>query len=38
EASDDHQTFMAGLEEFFSEEPTVYHIEGAAFATGDPAF
>jgi len=38
EASDDHQTFMQGLEEFFSEEPTVYHIEGAAFVTGDPAF
>jgi len=34
EASDDHQTFMLGLEEFFSEEPTVYHIEGAPFTTG----
>ncbi|ARS49794.1 MULTISPECIES: antibiotic biosynthesis monooxygenase family protein [Ectopseudomonas] len=34
EASDDHQTFMLGLEEYFSEEPTVYHIEEAAFAAG----
>ena len=34
EASDDHQTFMLGLEEYFSEEPTVYHIEGAPFTTG----
>ncbi len=34
EASDDHQTFMQGLEEYFSEEPTVYHIEEAAFAAG----
>lgn len=34
EASDDHQTFMLGLEKYFSEEPTVYHIEGAPFTTG----
>jgi heme-degrading monooxygenase HmoA len=34
EASDDHQTFMAGLEEYFSQEPTVYHIEGAPFTAG----
>ncbi|SDT22917.1 Heme-degrading monooxygenase HmoA [Pseudomonas sp. Z003-0.4C(8344-21)] len=31
EASEDHRLFMLGLEEYFSEEPTVYHIEGAAF-------
>jgi len=30
EASDDHQTFMMGLEEYFSEEPTVYHIQAIA--------
>ena len=35
EASEDHRIFMLGLEEYFSEEPTVYHIEGAAFTTGD---
>ncbi len=33
EASEDHRVFMAALEEYFSEEPTVYHIEGAAFTT-----
>lgn len=35
EAGEDHQVFMNGLEEHFSEEPTVYHIEGALFATGE---
>jgi hypothetical protein len=25
---------MMGLEEYFSEEPQVYHIEGPAFTTG----
>ncbi|MGE8148703.1 antibiotic biosynthesis monooxygenase family protein [Pseudomonas frederiksbergensis] len=35
EESEDHRMFMAGLEEYFSEEPTVYHIEGAAFSA-DP--
>ncbi|WP_394243777.1 antibiotic biosynthesis monooxygenase family protein [Halopseudomonas laoshanensis] len=35
EASEDHRIFMLGLEEYFSEEPTVYHIEGAAFTAGD---
>lgn len=35
EASDDHQTFMQGLEEFFSQEPTVYHIQEAAFTHGN---
>jgi heme-degrading monooxygenase HmoA len=34
EASEDHRLFMLGLEEFFSDEPTVYHIEGEAFAGG----
>ncbi len=34
EASEDHRVFMMGLEEYFSEEPRVYHIEGAAFITG----
>jgi len=27
EASDDHQAFMLALEKYFSEEPTVYHIQ-----------
>lgn len=31
EASEDHRLFMLALEQYFSEEPTVYHIEGAAF-------
>lgn len=31
EASEDHRLFMMGLEGCFSEEPTVYHIEGPAF-------
>ena len=31
EESEDHQTFMTGLEQYFSEEPQVYHIEGEAF-------
>jgi heme-degrading monooxygenase HmoA len=35
EASEDHRLFMMGLEEYFSEEPTVYHLEGGAFATGE---
>jgi heme-degrading monooxygenase HmoA len=38
EASEDHRMFMLGLQTYFSEEPQVYHIEGAAFATGDPSF
>ena len=32
EASEDHEEFMRGLQEYFSEEPTVYHLEGDAFA------
>jgi heme-degrading monooxygenase HmoA len=35
EASDDHRMFMMGLQAYFSEEPRVYHIEGAAFDTGE---
>ena len=31
EASDDHQLFMAGLQDFLSAEPTVHHVEAAAF-------
>lgn len=31
EASEDHRLFMLGLEEYFAEEPKVYHIEGGAF-------
>lgn len=38
EASEDHRIFMMALEEYFAEEPQVYHIEGAAFAVGDPSF
>ncbi|MFK8251932.1 antibiotic biosynthesis monooxygenase family protein [Ancylobacter terrae] len=34
EKSQDHETFMAGLQEYFSDEPRVHHIEGAAFSTG----
>lgn len=34
ETSEDHRMFMTGLEEYFSEKPTVYHIEGAAFPAG----
>jgi heme-degrading monooxygenase HmoA len=35
EASEDHRVFMLGLEEYFSEEPKVYHIEGTVFTTDD---
>ncbi len=31
ESSEDHRVFMMGLENYFSEEPRVYHIEGGAF-------
>ena len=34
EASEDHRLFMMGLEDYFSGEPTVYHIEGAGFPAG----
>ncbi|WJN60758.1 antibiotic biosynthesis monooxygenase [Pseudomonas sp. SO81] len=36
EASEDHRVFMLGLQDYFSEEPKVYHIEGVAFSTGGP--
>lgn len=35
EASEEHRIFMMNVEEYFSEEPTVYHIEGAAFTGAD---
>ncbi|MBZ9605843.1 hypothetical protein [Phyllobacterium chamaecytisi] len=35
EASEDHRMFMMGLQEYFSEEPHVYHLEGGAFAASD---
>lgn len=35
EESEDHQRFMLGLEDYFSAEPSVYHIEGGAFPGGD---
>lgn len=35
EAGEDHRVFMLGLEGYFSEEPQVYHIEGAAFTAGE---
>ena len=34
EASDDHQLFMAGLEDYLSGEPTGQHVAGAAFTIG----
>ncbi len=34
ETSDDHQMFMAGLQDFLAGEPAVRHIEGAAFTIG----
>ncbi|WP_434653146.1 antibiotic biosynthesis monooxygenase [Pseudomonas sp. R3-56] len=37
EESEDHRLFMLGLEEYFSEEPRVYHIEGPAFFIGEGA-
>jgi heme-degrading monooxygenase HmoA len=35
EAREDHRIFMMGLQAYFSAEPSVHHIEGAALATGD---
>lgn len=32
ETSDGHAVFMRGIQEYLSEEPTVYHFEGAAFS------
>lgn len=35
EASEDHQVFMEGLQDYFAQEPTVYHIQGTAFAAAE---
>jgi heme-degrading monooxygenase HmoA len=35
EASEDHEEFMRGIHEYFSEEPRVYHLEGGAFAASE---
>ncbi|TGN50066.1 antibiotic biosynthesis monooxygenase [Paracoccus liaowanqingii] len=35
EESEDHQTFMLGLQSYFSEEPQVYHIEGTDFSANE---
>ena len=37
EAIEDHRQFMKALEDYFSDEPQVYHIEGAAFAASEAA-
>lgn len=36
EASEDHQVFMAHLSPYFSEEPTVYHVQAGALETHAP--
>lgn len=38
EASEDHRVFMLALQEYFSQEPQVYHLQDAAWAMGNPAF
>ncbi len=35
ETSEDHETFMMGLQEYFTDEPKVHHIEGADFTASD---
>jgi len=35
EASEDHRTFMMGLQGYFSDEPQVHHIDGATFAASE---
>ncbi len=37
EESEDHRLFMEGLQDYFSEEPTVHHLEGPAFPIGEHA-
>lgn len=32
EASEDHEQFMSGIEEYFAGDPTVYHLAGSTFA------
>ncbi|RXT56262.1 antibiotic biosynthesis monooxygenase [Bosea sp. Tri-44] len=34
EASENHGKFMLGLQEYFSAEPTVHHVEGPDFPMG----
>lgn len=36
EESDDHRLFMQGIEDCFSQEPTVYHIKAAEDLPGWP--
>lgn len=35
ETSEDHRLFMVGLENYLSEEPTVYHVEHVDSNTGE---
>ena len=35
EASEEHDVFMKGIQDYFSDEPTVYHLEGGAFAASE---
>jgi len=35
EESEDHRRFMMGIQEYFSEEPTVYHIEGSELSADE---
>lgn len=35
EASEDHEEFMRGIQDYFSEEPTVSHLEGGAFTASE---
>ena len=35
EASEDHEEFMRGIQAYFSEEPTVYHLEGGSLAANE---
>lgn len=35
EASEDHEVLIRGIQEYFSDEPTVYHLEGGAFAASE---
>ena len=37
EASEDYEPFMRGIQEYFSEEPKVYHLDGEAFAASEHA-
>ncbi len=32
EASEDHEVFMRGIQEYLSEEPAVHHFEGETFS------